>query len=398
MKKYRILYIENGLQGGGSAESLLQLLIQLDNKKFEPLVLFTSRTPYVQRLSDEKIRTIVFDNWYISRPESFFRKFFYQLTNFMVVYGAKFVPIFSSMLDSVCTFFLRKKLLKLLQYEKIDLVHTNNNISRDYWAITTTRKAGVPCVSHIRSFHAMSFTSKKARVINNTADKVICYSRSIMDYWVKKGLEPKISKIIPNAIGEVEVKQINIYDIFKLKTNAPVIGIIGQIIPERGHDILIQSLPAICKEVPDLQMLIVGRGEKAIIQNLSRQISELGLEDTVVFTGHYNNAKEIIASLDAIVLPYLIEPFGRTLLEAWQLETPVVVSNVGYINDIVEHEKDVLIFDINKQQTLSSEITRLLSDKDLSDRIAKQGKKKCLQHFSIESHSAAVEKIYYELI
>lgn len=394
----RVLYVENGMHGGGSAESLLQLINALDKAQYEPHVLLTSDIPVKDRLLTMGVPTVVAKSICFSRPESLFASIVFKLCSGINAYLGGSLCRLTSVTENISTSVLQMYLKKLVRTKKIDVVHTNNNAHRDYWAIKAASEAGVPCVVHLRSFHAMGFGRCKAKKINVMASAMIGYSQSILDFWQGKGLEVEKLNLIYNAISQVQNDPADLVAEFDLSKDTPVIGIVGRVIDERGHDFLLKAIPAVLDKVPDLKLIIVGGAderEKAQLQDL---VAELGIDDAVIWAGHRSNGKAIIAALNAIVLPYTIEPFGRTLLEAWRLGTPVVLSRVGHIEKIVEHNRNALLFDREKPEALAEQLIRVFLEPDLANKLVSEGKVECEARFSVVAQAASVQTLYESVL
>lgn len=393
-----ILYVENGQTGGGSAESLIQLLQALDRKRFRPLVVFTSPIPAMEKVAGLGVRTELLTDWYFSRQDSKWSAWASRLAGIAVVHGARWFPAACLSLDRMLTARLRTKLKTLIRAESVDLVHANNNIHRDLWVIEVAGDAGVPCVSHLRSFHGLGFSPVRADHANAWAATYIAYSRSIAEFWRGLGVDERRLQVIHNAIGEIPERSVDLHGFLGIPLGAPVIGITGRIIPERGHECLFRAMPTLLKKFPELRLLVIGGAEYADRRRLEGMAQALGIADAVAFLGHRADARAIMAGLDASILPYTIEPFGRTLLESWQLGVPTVVSRVGHIEEIVTDGDDALVFHADDPTDLAAKITRILRDATLRRRIAEKGRETCRNRFSIEAQRDAIQDIYARLL
>ena len=74
-------------------------------------------------------------------------------------------------------------------------------------------------------------------------------------------------------------------DEFNLNPSAPVAGIVARVQRHRRFDLLLQAIRLVAAAIPDFKFLIMGRGTH--IDELARRpVADLGLEDTVVFSGY----------------------------------------------------------------------------------------------------------------
>lgn len=386
------------MHGGGSAESLFQLLSVLDRSRFDPVVVFSSPIPARQRIAGLGIETHLLEHWYFSRQRSRLRSLAAWMASALVVHGARWMPRFCLMLDRFLTSRLRRGMVALIRHLRIDLVHTNNNAHRDLWAIEASALAGVPCVAHLRSFHSLGFSAPRAALANRLATAFVGYSSSIIEHWADAGLSSGRMHLVHNAIGDIQADPVDLEANFGIPVGAPVLGIVGRVIPERGHDFLIRALPRVLARLPALRLLVVGDGDPADKSRLAELARTTGVSEAVVFTGHRKDARGIIAALDALVLPYRIEPFGRTLLESWLLGTPVILSRVGQIGQIVGDGENALLFDLEDSQDLANTLIRLLEDPVLAARLAASGRQTCRARFSIEAQRDALQALYLGLL
>ncbi len=393
-----VLFVENGAFGGGSVESLYQLLCELDRKVFAPVVVSTSRIPAMVRIAGLGVPTIRLEHWYISRQDTLLGRTVARIASAAVNYGALVFPRAALILERAFTKTLRDRAIGAIRAWGVDIVHANNNPHRDLWMIEAAGTAGVPCVSHLRSFHGFGFSGHRARLANASVSAYIAYSRSIAGYWEGIGLDHARVRIVPNAIGLISANPASLKTAFGISDSCPAIGLIGRIIPERGHIYLLKALPRLLAEFPDLKLIIVGGGDGEDWRSVKQLVETLGVDASVVLAGHRSDAKEIIAALDAIVLPYTIEPFGRTLLEAWQIGIPAILSRVGHIGDVVSDEEDGMLFNPGDVNDLADKISRVLRDPALRERLVANGKQSCAERFSIASQWKSIEGIYREVL
>jgi glycosyltransferase involved in cell wall biosynthesis len=394
----KILYVESGTSGGGSAESLFQLLSAMDRTRYCPIVVFTSRTRAADRISSLDVEVLILDDWYLSSSSEKPRSIASWLARALVTHGARLFPRLCLTFDRILTFRARRKIVALLQARSIVLVHTNNNPHRDLWAIEAAARAGVPCVSHLRSFHGLGFSRCRAMLANRYASRFVGYSRSIIEYWADKGVAKEKQRIIHNAIGQLKDSPVDLDVVFGIPAGLPVLGIVGRIIPERGHERLLCAMPMLCKRFPGLKLLVIGDSEATYRQKVTSLAKRLGVSDSITFTGHRRDARGIMAQLTVVVLPYTIEPFGRTLLESWQLGVPVVLSRIGHIADIVTDKEDVLLYDPQIETDLADKIALAISDTALRARLIENGKQTCQARFSIHAQYDLIQRLYRHLL
>ncbi len=394
--RLNILFIDAGMTGGGSAESLYQHLTVLDQDKYSPFVIFLNPSNAYSRIEQLGVPSEILYDWFFNRE-------FNERYPRLIKWVSRIQYLFEKWLPrSRCPLIVeqlihlrsRKQLKTFLVENNIDLVHTNNQIHRDFFLLAAARQLQIPCVAHLRSFHSAGFTARKAQFVNQHIQAVVAYSAGIADHWLEKGLTPTQLQIVHNGIGSITALPLNLYRQFKIPEKGRTIAIIGRIIPSRNYKLLFAALKKLCTSRKDIFLLVVGDGELDYLSDIKSLATVLGLRNNVCFVGHFDDAKRIIASVDVLVLPYRIEPFGRTLLEAWQLGTPVVLSTVGSIKKIVQDRVNALLFDPESSEECALALESALFDNNLRKRLTRNGLITCKQCFSIQSYAEKMDRIY----
>lgn len=124
-------------------------------------------------------------------------------------------------------------------------------------------------------------------------------------------------------------------------SDAKVIATIGRLDENKGHALLIDALARIRAEGwGDLHLFIAGRGPDEA--RLNRLVDVFGMADRVHFAGFRRDVKNILAAADAHVMPSLSEGLPYALLEASEVSTPTIMSEVGAAPNLFEHGTNIL--------------------------------------------------------
>jgi glycogen(starch) synthase len=151
-------------------------------------------------------------------------------------------------------------------------------------------------------------------------------------------------------------------------TNEKIVLFVGRLVHEKGIHILIGAMPKVLARV-NTKFVIVGSGYMK--DSLIGQVHRMGLAHKAYFTGFINDQtlKALYNCADVCVVPSLYEPFGITALEAMAAQVPVVVSDVGGLAEIIEHDKTGVKVFPNSSDSLAWGITKILLDTDYADQI-----------------------------
>jgi phosphatidylinositol alpha-1,6-mannosyltransferase len=177
-----------------------------------------------------------------------------------------------------------------------------------------------------------------------------------------------------------------------INPNSKIILTLARVIERKGHDTVIRSLPKILREFPETVYIIAGpRQAKKYYQNLSELITELKLQDHVIFTDGIvkQNLKKFYSLSDVYVMVSKEIPdkgdsegFGITFLEANACERPVIGSYSGGIPDAIEKDKSGFLVSPDDEEMLAEKILSLFRNPDLGFKIGRYGCQRVEQYFT----------------
>ena len=114
---------------------------------------------------------------------------------------------------------------------------------------------------------------------------------------------------------------------------APIVGFIGRLEEQKGVDILLKAIPAIQKQCPDLQIVVLGTGKKKF-EAMVKKLAGPNTVGVVKFSAPL--AHLIIAGADFMAIPSRFEPCGLIQLQAMQYGTVPIVASTGGLVDTVK--------------------------------------------------------------
>ncbi len=181
---------------------------------------------------------------------------------------------------------------------------------------------------------------------------------------------------------------------FKLVPDGKYIGIVARLDMQKGHEYLFKAIPLL----PDglnVKTLVVGDGYAK--DRLKKLTLDLGISESVIFTGLRHDVPAIIACMDVVVLPSLNEAFGRVILEAMALSKPVVTTNVGGSREIIEQHRTGILVPSKNPEALASAIAGLLANNELARHMGIEGQKRVYQYFDSTTFVKKTATVYEAL-
>lgn len=193
------------------------------------------------------------------------------------------------------------------------------------------------------------------------------------------GLPYEKIDVIPNGVNLTAFTGIERDYSFRRKyamDNEKIILFMGRLVFEKGIQNLIAAMPKILNAYHDAKLVIAGKG--GMIDELRAQVNALGIAEKVYFAGyqHGKDVQKMYKAADISVFPSTYEPFGIVALEAMLAENPIVVSDIGGLNEIVQHRENGMKAYAGNPNSLADSILELLYDHQLAANCVKKAKNK----------------------
>lgn len=221
-----------------------------------------------------------------------------------------------------------------------------------------------------------------AHFINWFSDYHFSLSISNVKDLIHVGVKNKKLMFQPNLISEslkIEAKELrNSYN--KGASEAILLTCVSVIHRYKGQDILIKALDKIRLKKVGIKTILVGRimaGEDKYFRYLKELISNLSMEDDILFLGELEHSKvlELLSKTDIFVYPSYSELMPRAIIEAMLMGTAVIASRVGGIPDIIEHKKTGILFQPGNVGQLAQYISFLIDNDGVRKMLGENAKK-----------------------
>ena len=247
-KRYRILYIEQPGGVGGTITGLYELIRALDLSQYEPLVLFYNpEHPYCKKFQALCVKVLT-----LNEKTSELKTIHPQKIEF---------AIFKRLARAKRAVSIVVRTLGIIQREKINLVHHNDNLSQDKWTVVAARLANVPQVCHIRTLIVLSTLD---RFIARFVDKFIYMSKAIEQLYCNAGISADKGQVVYDGFDAQIFQQINALDVAKLRAEFGVtdgdflISNVGRLDSWKGQDYFLEAMAEVIKLYPTSKVLLVG--------------------------------------------------------------------------------------------------------------------------------------------
>ncbi len=291
-------------------------------------------------------------------------------------------------------------LLKLIRAHAPSVVHVHSRRGADRVGGWCARRAGVPAVltRRVDSREPAWWARRKYRRYHLVTAISSAVESELVD---RVGLEAsRVAKVVSavdarrHRAGSGARSRLDAA--FGLPPGSIVVGVVAQLIPRKGHSLLLDCLPEVVRLHPEVQVLFFGRGR--LEGALRRKIAASGVAGRVRLAGFREDLAALLPGLDLLVHPALREGLGVAVLEAASAGVPVLASGAGGIPDIIESGRHGLLFEAGDRQALRDGILRMLGDADLRLRLARAGRKRVEADFSVGRMCRSYVEIYNRVL
>lgn len=381
-RKIKIAHIITRLDRGGSAENTLLTATFLNKERYEVALIYGETLEGLDREMKEA-----------------------QKSGVLLVYLPELVRHLHPWLDGVA--FL--KLYRLIRKEKYDLIHTHSSKAGALGRLAASW-AGTKKIVHTPHGHvfygyfnsvANGLIVRIERFLGRKTDRLITLThRGKEEHAALKIMPPE--KIVPVYSG-IHLEAFRDFvpsgersSIVTRLPKGPRVGLIGRLVPIKGHRFLLDAVPQVVREIPDVSFLLVGEGP--LRKDLEEQCRRLNILSSVFFLGDQGDVRFLIYEMDLVVLPSLNEGMGRVLLEAQAMGKPVIGTRVGGIPEVIQEGETGLVVPPQDSKALAEAILALLKDPDRRRKMGEAAKRWVSQKFGVDEMVRQIEKIYEEIL
>jgi glycosyltransferase involved in cell wall biosynthesis len=293
------------------------------------------------------------------------------------------------------------RLVRLVRRRSIAFVHTSDRPRDAALAVVLGRLTRAHVVVHVHVGWG-EWMNGLLKWSLRKADTLVAISEFVATTLVESGHDPARIRVVLNGIDTDRwvpgTGRDRIRDGLGIGPDAPVLLSVCRLFEGKGVRQLIEAMPALRDEYPDVRLLIVGGemqpGFKAELESL---VDRLGLGANVSFTGVRSDVDELMAACDVYVMPSQWEPFGLVFAEAMAMERPVVALDNGGTPEVVDHEVTGLLSPLGDHEALVTNLKTLLADPDRRREMGRRGRQVVLERFTLQRLADDVGDVYDQL-
>lgn len=391
-QKIRILFIQSQREFESVANINTLLMRYFDHKRVEVHVAYN--------VSIKHEKTSLF-NVLEAIPNIYYRP-----TNFGPAFSqrSRIYIIREMIISGVPTIMSMLGLIRYIKRHNIDIIHGSSTNGRDaFYGALIAMLAMTKSVVYLH-YKYDTWMSPRTFWAMRRANGIVGVSSYVAQSVIANGYPPGKVYSVLNGIDisrwKAETSGSAIRNEFGIASNAPVLVIVGNLLPWKGHEQLLEALVKVKEAMPTIKLLIVGAdspeamGGNLYSPTLQKVVDELGLSKQVIFTGHRKDVQNILAASDLYAMPTFEEPFGLVFLEAMAMKKPIVAVESGAVPEVVEHGKSGLLSPLNDSSQLAENMISLLNDPALRTQMGNYGRQRVEAYFNAQRMADDMEHVY----
>lgn len=296
-------------------------------------------------------------------------------------------------------FFFLAQLLTTLQVarrQKADLIYAHWVVPGGFVGAWAARLLGLPLIVSLHGSDVFvtqhnAILGRGARWVFRQAEVITACSPALRDGALHLGAPANRVHLVPWGADPVkfspEVLPLE-RSTFGLAASDRVIVALGRLVPKKGFDVVIRTLPKVLAEEPSVHLVIGGDGDQAA--SLHHLAEELGVASHVHLIGSipWSQVASFLRMGDLFVLPSVVDPSGNldglptVLLEAMAMGRAVVASSVAGVPLVIEDGVNGLLCPSGDVEAWTEIISSILENNTLRQRLGQEARKSVVKEFN----------------
>jgi glycosyltransferase involved in cell wall biosynthesis len=292
------------------------------------------------------------------------------------------------------------KLMRLIREFDIDIVHTHDMHGFMDAAVCRILR---PALRFVHTFHFGNYPQRSTRyrmieqVLWRVPDALVAVGNR-QEHAIRElyGIPARRITTIWNGVTPPQGHVTSQCRERLARDSRPVIASISTLIPQKGIEYLIDAAALLRDAAVEFQLVIAGDGH--LKSELTKRVSDRGLEQHVHFWGWIPNAAEQLMPLcDIFVQSSLWEAMSVVILEAMAAGKPIVATQVGDNTEVIADGVSGLLVPPKNPVALAGALESLLKSVELRSRLAAGASRRYSDNFTVARMIATYEGVYRKL-
>ena len=358
-----ILYLSHcGSSIGGGEKQLSYLVTNIDQERYQPLVVCPDDGVFAEHLRRAAIPTVILD-----------------------------LPPWRKAKSLIAKYSAAKKLVALAKTHNAQLIHTSDSWFNPYlWHVR--EQLEIPVISHVRTLLTRSQV-RKYRF--NQMDSIIAISEQSRTPLIQAGIDAQKIEVILNCVD------LSVFQPAPGPTHSEeyVVGMVGRIEPFKRQKAFVDIAAKVTAQNRKVKFHIIGGAldtpeYRAYEREVHQLVAKHPLQEVVHFMGHRTDMPKAMQELDLLVTLSA----GSVIAEAMAAGKPVIGTPVGSTSEMIVDGVTGHIMPLESVADIANKIMELAEDPTQNRCMGQRARKHAEKAFGVERHVQKVQDIYKKLI
>lgn len=275
------------------------------------------------------------------------------------------------------------------------ILHANSTTAA-LFGLLAARRRRVPLVWHVRDLAPLG---KWSTALGSRCSRIVAISGCVQASVRARFADARVVRI-SNGIDPERFRP----GPARLATGEGALVVsIGQLVPWKRHELLVRAAPEVLRRFPGTRFLIVGEepqgSTRGYRRELEQEVTQHGLEASIVLAGARRDVPEILARADLLVHTAHPEPFGRAVVEAMAAGVPVVAMAGDHgPAEIIRDGVDGLLVHPGTPAALAAAVCHLLERPGLRSEMGAAALRRARTSFHRRTMAERVRSLYDEIL
>ena len=364
---------------GGSHISVLGLVRTLDPKVFLPLI--------VPQVPDGEIATMFRENGLATETS-------FQWSELPYNTPIKFRNFLGVMSDIPAQ-------IRFLRQRNVDIVHSNDGRTHATWALAA-KLSGAKLLWHHRGDPTASGLRFAAPLLANRVATVSEFSLPPRGFYsAARKAQVVHSPFDTDIVEDRDASRTAIVDELHCDPNSQLIAYVGSFITRKRPFLFIDTIAELSKlrpAEPVIGLLFGKDNDDTTEQALVEHARVMGVGHRIKFMGYRKRGTFWLAGCDVLLVPAIREPFGRTLIEAFLVGTPVVATASGGNIEALRGGDLGLLVPPENAVALASGCLRFRDDPAFTHLMVERAQTDARIRFGLKTHTKQITTMYAQML
>jgi len=291
---------------------------------------------------------------------------------------------------------------ELMRSQPVELIHAHGPLPSGHAAMLLNQEFGIPYAVSVHGLDAFSaeqvhggparWCRRISQCVYHSSRRVICVSELVREQVLNGTGRNCRTSVVYNGVDP------ELFSTGAQSVPNPVILSVGNLIPIKGHDLLIRAVKFLAGEFSTLSLEIIGEGpEHTRLESIARKLE---VRDRVHFLGHCSRQEvaEAMRRCTVFALPSRYEGLGCVYLEAMSTGKPVIGCRGQGIAEVIQHGSNGFLVGPDNEKELTLALAMLLRDPTRRKNLGAAARDTILDRFTLEYQAERLSRIYRECV